>query len=275
MKTDGDHTSGTNYSITAWYLGSVLLEKNRWRRNEPPQLTLSQFTHKLLAAGFNELELWEFHYLKAHQEEQRSLCEGPLAFPIFNTYAEFRRGAEYADRLEQVRAAVLALGSKEIKFNVPKEPELLEDALAIASDWIETFPQGIRLLCECHPGTALEEPDVAARVIPSLPQSRFGTIAHVMASPTAAVRTWFEALGNSLSHIHIQTRDDTKKFCLAADRKEWAQEAIGVLQEFGFKGSITCEFTKGCATPEETPDELLAAAVADRNYLQNLWLPRN
>lgn len=266
-------THERSLNFLSWYLGSVLLEKNRWRHLEPPALKLSQFAGALRNSGFEQIELWEFHYLKADDEERRQLRDGPLSFPVFNTYAQFKEGDEYAQRLEQVRAAVLDIGSAAIKFNVPKEPELLDAALGLAKDWIATFPAHVRLYCECHPGTALEERQAAAQAFADLPEDRFAAIVHTMSSSADQVQSWFDALGHRIVHMHIQTRNEQGKFCPASDQSERARQTFDTLLHCGFVGTATFEFTTGCATPTETPEALLQSVEADRRFIKELWQP--
>ena len=249
--------SGTNRILIA----TVCLERNRWG-NRQPSFAVSEWLPRFVAEGFDGIELWAPHYRAAAGAEQARLEQAaPLA--IYNSYVGFD-DADAAARADEA-AAITRLRAAAVKYNVGNDREFLPVYQANVLEWAEQLPSDCRLLCECHPGTALEQPEVAAPFMRALPPERFGAIVHVRGGEAEALARWFELLGERVQHLHVQFRgDDSDPSC--ADHRAALDPNLAVLREHRFAGTLTVEFTRGIG-PDEDIEVVYANACADLRYL--------
>jgi sugar phosphate isomerase/epimerase len=252
---------------TPIYLGSICLEPNRWKAGKEPTYEVSAWRERLSAAGFDGIELWENHYLKASEAEQAKLrAAAPMA--IFNSYAGL--GNDDAAQREETARAVAELGARAIKFNVGNDASRFEEYLANANQWAAQMP-GVKLLCECHPGTLLETPDGAARAFEKWDAARFGAMIHPFLASPGELREWFRLLGPRIEHAHSQIRDDNNRMLRLDEKPDAAREALHVLREGGFAGSFTVEFTAGTSTENDRPEFVWESALRDLAFLRENW----
>lgn len=252
------------------FLGSIALEPNRWKKpsGRTPSLRVSEWSPRARAAGFHGWELWEDHYFRAPEAERAALAEAVLPVTVFNTYA--RPGIDPAERLEAVVEAVRFLGPavRGIKFNLGKVEEGSFPAqVEAAARWGERFPVGVRLLCECHPGTLLEDPALAAEAFRQWPEERFGAILHPMSPDTTYLDSWFQALGGRIVHLHWQARDADRKVALLKDLPTRLEGVLKSLREKAFTGTHSIEFVKGLGEPGESVPGLFDSAAEDGRTL--------
>lgn len=250
-----------------FYLASILLEPNRWQPGRPPSIRVSDWSARAAAAGFDGWELFENHYRKADAAERKRLEQGPLPVRIFNTYEPF----DDATRPELTEAADCArrLGAAGIKFNVGNDPAWRENWRAA----INVFPAGPRLLCECHPGTALETPEAAADFVALWPDAPFDVIIHPFLLGPAGTARWLQLLGPRVRHAHVQMRDpaDTRRFVALADDAPLARECLAALAAGGFCGTFSLEFAASTGRAGDEPAVLFTAAVRDLEFLRTRW----
>lgn len=249
------------------YIGTILLEVNRHKPIKEPTIRVSEWLDRFAAAGFEGMELWENHALMAPDNEVDALESAAVPVAVLNSYATFTD----ADREATARAAdmVKRLGAAGVKFNFPRDASLGEEAIRNVSAWRDELPEGVRALCECHPGTIAEEPDAAAAIFDRLGRDRFEVIVHAFSRPES-LRAWFQRLGPMVTHVHVQLRDDENLPIRLDRRPEFVEETIHVLREEGFVGSFTLEFTEGTNRPGENVTGLWRNAVLDLAYLRSL-----
>jgi sugar phosphate isomerase/epimerase len=258
------------------YLGSILLEPNRWAKDKAPTLRVSEWTERARVAGFDGIELWENHYRRAlGGEAERQALRSSGSVTVFNSYAAC--GPEgRGDRAEATTAArELGRSVKGVKFNVGKteEPARLAQELRATREWAETLPAPVRLLCECHPGTALETPDAAAKAFTGewADTRRFAAIVHPFSQTAESLRTWVDALGPRIAHLHVQTRMPDDRIVRLDRRAAEVREVLRVLRAGGIlpAASFTLEFTEGTRTPDgDVPEKLWENALRDLAFLR-------
>ena len=69
-------------------ISTVALEPTRWGRREA-SFAVSEWLPRFKADGFDGVELWEFHYLKAEKTEQERQVALADSIVIYNSYAGF------------------------------------------------------------------------------------------------------------------------------------------------------------------------------------------
>ncbi len=238
------------------FIGTVCLERNRWSTKQP-SYRVSDWLPRFKADGFDGVELWENHFALADAEEQRRLSEAGV-IAVYNTYAGF--ADEDAEARERAAEAIARLAAPAAKYNVGKHSERLAEYRRNLLAWAERLPADCRLLCECHPGTALEQPPAAAEFFAGLDPARFGIIVHITGKDDRP-ELWFEALPSRVHHLHVQLRDAAADPAVPAHRERLAAIFDGIRAR-GFNGTATIEFTRGIG-PREDLETLYANARTD------------
>lgn len=251
------------------FLASIALEPNRWKKDPErvPSLKVSEWSDRAAEAGFAGWELWERHFLLADDAERAALREGGLPVSLFNTY--LRPGLDSLDQWMRVVEAVDFLGSdvRGIKFNLGPDQVPVEEQVAAARDWAARLPEGVRMLCECHPGTVLETPEAAREAFQQWPEDRFGAILHPLGGEDDHCGKWLAALPGRIEHLHWQARNLEKAVCPLATVKERVDVVKKSLQAHGFAGTHSVEFVEGTGRPGESVEGLFRAACGDLRTL--------
>jgi sugar phosphate isomerase/epimerase len=245
------------------YLGTVLLEKNRWLDGERvPSFAVSDWVDRIAEAGFDGIELWQNHAFLVPREEQEKLRASPIPVKIFNSYD--RCGRETQE--ERARAAEMAefLSADGMKFNFGRDPARHAEYCETVKTWRAMLPRDFRFLCECHGGTTIEDPRRAAETFEQLGRSDYEIIIHGFGGGQADVMGRFKLHGRRITHIHA---------CLSGARdgamRETAVRArTRLLRDLGFRGSFTIEFTEGVGSDDEDAEMLFRNAVRDMQALR-------
>lgn len=254
--------------LDALLLGSVLLEPARWTPEKRPTLRVSDWTAGALAAGFDGWELWENHYLLAAPEERDRLRTGFPPVYVLNTYAPFTRdgGNERARSL----GAAVHLRARACKFNAPSDPDLLPACAEIVTEAAASLAPDCRLLCECHPGTAVDTPESLGSWLRRWSVPPFDVIVHPFAITADRLDAWFDCAGDRLRHLHVQAPSVSGR---GRSRLETTGDRFAphleVLARRGFRGSATIEFTAGVGEPPEDASALFLSAAADARWLRS------
>lgn len=245
------------------YIGTILLEPNRWTGEKKPSFRVSDWLERFSEAGFDGVELWQNHALGADDAERSALAESPSPISVFNSYASL--GPEGRDTRAKTTEWVKQLGCRAIKFNVGKDSERLEPELKTVVEWGRGMP-GVQLLCECHGGTSLEDPETAAAALAEYPE--IGIIVHPFGDPK--LPDWLRLFGQRVMHAHSQYADENGQRVRLSEDPGPVRERMTMLWDAGFDGSISIEFTAGVAAPKEDPQRLFESACDDMAFLRKL-----
>ncbi|QHI70122.1 sugar phosphate isomerase/epimerase family protein [Tichowtungia aerotolerans] len=248
------------------YMATVLLDRNRWTEERNPSVKVSNWLERFSADGFDGLELWSFHATYASEEEQARLEQSALPIRLFNSYACFDR-EDSAQETDVV--AAIRFGARGIKYNIGSDPALRKTYLKQLAAWRERVPQNIQLLCECHPGTIIEQPVAARAFFDELGMDGHGIIVHPF-SRFDSLEEWLDLFGPDVMHAHMQMTDESGKLIRFDKRSDLAEQAIRIMQKKGYCGSYSLEFTEGVAAPGETPEMLYENARKDLSLLRSL-----
>jgi sugar phosphate isomerase/epimerase len=256
------------------FLGSILLEPNRWKPGRPPSLRISEWSARAVAAGFDGWELWENHYLLADAQERAALREGVCPIRVLNSYADFgvidQRSAAGAFAALRELPSVTA-----VKFNVGNEARHIDRYRAAINAVCAILPAGVRLLCECHPGTLLEDPSRLHDFVASDGTWPFDVIVHPFLLTPEKIIRWGKVIGEHIKHAHLQMRDikDPRRFVALADEPGRASECIAALDEICFAGSYTMEFARHADSSNDVPSVLFEDSVRDLSFLRSKLRP--
>jgi len=244
------------------YIGTIALERNRWGNGRVPTYLVSEWAERFRQAGFDGMELWENHAAMRDEPELAAIQAGPVPVSVFNSYTGFDDDASET----RARAAELAtrFDAAGVKFNLGHEPHRLAAYVRNAVAWSELMPAQTRMLCECHGGTIMEDPDVARKVYNQWNGPRWQAIVHPFSGhPIEDLRRWFDTLGSDIvthAHVAIAGEGDERRECLA--------QGMEVLREYGYRGSYTIEFTLGTGAPDEEIETMFTNALADLALLR-------
>ncbi|MDT8389153.1 MAG: hypothetical protein RRC34_01425 [Lentisphaeria bacterium] len=246
------------------YISTVCLERNRWGSRQP-SYRVSEWLPRFAADGFDGIELWENHWLAADAGERDRLMAAETPLAVYNTYAAF--SDEHAEPLEKAAGAIEKLAAGGVKYNLGNDPAKLSEYRRNLLKWADRLPATCKLLCECHPGTILEEPAVAAKFFADLDPNRFGVIVHVAGNPDV-VKEWFSTFGSRVAHLHVQMRDAQTNPALP-EAREKLDACFSEVTKHGYQGSVSIEFTRGIGRDEDI-ETLYANARADMAYCRKV-----
>ncbi len=247
------------------YLASIALEPQRWS-SRTPSYRVSRWYRSIFEAGFDGIELWEYHYTLASAQERASLDAGAqrpsvTGMPVFNTY--HRPYISSPEDWQSVFSACTRLGAGMVKFNLGGDPEREQEYRDALSEILRIKPAAVTLLCECHPGTIVEQPDSAARFFDDERFSDIGFIVHPFLIGNPKLKKWIDALGAGIMHVHTQMRDESGNMIPLSTRPEYIRGQLETLFESGYRGGISVEFVEGTKSERDEPSYLFESAKAD------------
>lgn len=249
------------------YFSTILLEPNRWKRDLPKQVAASDWLDRIAQAGFEGIELFEPHFLLASTAERNRILAHPIPKPVFNSYLTLDPAGAIAR--SQALSAIVETGARAFKFNFGKTRDTWEAEKAVLEEILDELPESVEAWCECHPGTSVETPEVAAELLLSLGE-RVKIIIHPFWSTEADLRQWMALFQDRVVHAHIQCRhpDDAQFFVRLEEVPTLVSERLGLIFGAGFIGSFCIEFVKGTREVEaDRPELLFEEAVRDREFL--------
>ena len=251
--------------MTEVNFGTIVLEPNRWfgvTKDQWGTTTISEWLDRIDAAGFDGIELWEPHFRDAAPSEQQAILDHRLPINVYNTYVSF----DDPDDTERSAAATATKrsGATKVKWNTGPERDdaTLEAYADRLRQWAESLP-GVELVCECHDGSAMDDPAVAARVLAAGSNALLHT--H---DDLDLIRAKFDAYGDRISHVHVNHLfTGSPKL---ADIRDELTEKIDLLRTLGFSGTWTLEFVHGTGGDHDQPEPMFAQAVDDLAVLRSL-----
>lgn len=246
----------------AIFIGTVCLERTRWGRREP-SFQVSAWLARFAADGFDGIELWENHFLRADAAEQARLVDAAAPVAVYNSYAGFADGD--AEARAKSADAIVKLRASAVKYNLGGDAARRDEYRRNLLVWAESLPPACRLLCECHQGSVLERVEDVAVFFADLDPVRFGIIVHVSGDAAGTAR-WLAAFGSRVQHLHVQMRGAETDPAAPLDRKPF-DASFAIAKRHGFAGSMTIEFTRGIGKGEDI-ETLYANACEDREYCE-------
>ena len=251
------------------YLGTISMEKNRWENGRIPTFNVSDFIDRIISDGFDGIELWQYHYTSASDEEKAKLASSGIPF-IFNSYISF---VERNDEIyKEIGNAVKELDAKTIKFNLGLSSDNNIDIATQVENlkrFAEFLPNDVKLLSECHANTIMEIPEEAGEIFAKLDKERYGAIIHLSYGKDFIDRC-YAAYGDRITHIHCSYLDadiEEIDFKPLDDPTGNVKDKLNYFINKGFNGTLNVEFVKF----EDTAEAHYIHAVEDMKYLRTIY----
>ncbi|MCD5322844.1 MULTISPECIES: sugar phosphate isomerase/epimerase family protein [Pontibacillus] len=252
--------------MTNVFLNTVLLEKNRWEEGQNPSILVSEWISTINEAGFDGLELWQNHYAKSSPQEKEKIKDENFPVSLFNTYIKFEDGWE--QERDNIAHMAHQLRCKGVKFNLGSSIENKEMYVTHIKEMLKQLPNTCQLLCECHAGTIMEDPEVAYALLDQIGSERVKIIIHPL-QLHLNIEEWFTYFGSTITHAHISLYNQERFHRLRASER-FVKERLKEIDRLQFYGTYSIEFTEGVATGEENPRDLLSHAEEDLLLLRHL-----
>ncbi|MFC0524887.1 hypothetical protein ACFFGV_15010 [Pontibacillus salicampi] len=247
-------------------INTVLLERNRWNQGRIPSFAVSEWVNQFHKDGFTGIELWENHAAMAGKNEIEAIKNAPLPITIYNSYISLENNA--LEQRQNALEIIQLLQPSSVKFNMGGDIQRKEEYIKNLTEFHANLPDGCTLLCECHPGTIMEEPAQARAILEEL-SVPCSVIIHPFHASTS-LSEWFEHTSDSITHAHVSLFMKGEFYKLA-DKPSLIQERLNQLSRFGFQGTFSLEFTEGVATASESIIGLYTNAIEDKAYLESRW----
>lgn len=237
------------------FLGTVLLERNRWNKEDrSPSFLVSDWTQRIADDGFDGLEIWQDHAAMTDEEELERLRTGPSPVILFNSYASVE--PEDTEGRQRTAELVKFFDAEGMKFNFGKDPERQNIYIDVVREWSKMFKPGYRMISENHRGTTTANAKLAASAYEQLEGINMGGIIHFN-NDEESYRERFAVYGKFLTHIHCMLSSEDGPM-----PEEEVCKRVAWLKDFGFSGTYTIEFTEGVRSGLSI-EELYKNAVRD------------
>lgn len=248
------------------YLATVCLDRNRWDSHEP-SFDVSDWLPRFLADGFDGIELWESHDLRANGDERAKLIQAAAPLAVYNAYAGFTSDSGDVEKRNRAAEAITRFRAGAVKYNLGADVARIGEYRSNLLAWADQVSSDCRLLCECHSDTVLEEVNTTTAFFADLDPTRFGVIAHLDGDAEKLDR-WLGTLGGRVQHLHVQLREAEIDPAMAEGKRRLSACAK-VLGERGYAGSATIEFTRGIGRGEDI-ETLYANALVDLAWCRSV-----
>lgn len=275
-------------------LNTIMLEPNRWTGDRTLTCPLVDLLRPVAAAGFRELEIWQYHISRLHEEELNALRAGldelgmhSVAlggYPLFDvTGAEWEVMEAELSRLVDYGAALGVdlfkifpgrLGSE--KLDEAQREQSVNRLRRLAE---QLAKRDMVLTLETHGNTLCDTLDSTLRLLDEL--SPCGDSVGICFQPypehdTDQAIATFDALQveGRVRHLHLQNKRGGETTLL--EDGDWTDyhRFLPHVRESGFRGPLSLEFTAGITPAEGGSFDVLKVvdnATLDRDFACQAW----
>ena len=266
-------------------LNTIALDPNRWTPEKVAYFDLVDLLPALAEAGFDALEVWQYHLSRLSDEQVAALGERArslgVTFPVVGLYPALHLDGEERARewaaMEMLVARSADLGARVVKMFAGRlgsdevDEEAFERSVGFAREMAEAVAEhGLVLTAETHPDTLCDSVPATRRFLDAVaaPNLRvcFQPFDFVSTEQTLAD---YRALREHVVHVHLQGRRDDRIALLEEADIDY-QAFFRALAADGFDGVLCIEFVEGGVVerPEDFDLELvLANARRDRAFV--------
>ena len=270
-----------------------MLEVNRWTADHQLSCPLSDLLAPLAQAGFDQLELWQYHIsplddagldnlvqkLQAHQIQTPALG----AYPTLHlegaeghaAETELYRLVEYARRLEVNTLKIFPGRLASAKADSAAWERSVSRLKTLAA---ELDRSGMRLTLETHGNTLCDTLPSTQRLLAALAKTdNLGLCFQPYTDQdTTAALAAYDLLADHIWHIHLQNRTTATKTMTRLAAGDWIDYRILLphVRAKGFDQILSLEFTADLFPAADKAFEVqrvIDNAVDDRRFVEALW----
>jgi len=274
-------------------LNTIMLEPNRWAPDHTLTWPLVDLLSPVSAAGYSELEIWQYHLSGLDRRAVEGLAgalgaagltAGALgAYPIL--HGEGAAWEQGRDQLEKLVDFGRLLGIEALKVF----PGRVASADADRAVWRQSVerlrwladllaPEGALLTMETHGNTLCDTLDSALRLLGDLEGcDNIGICFQPYTdADTDAALAAYDALRDHVRHIHLQNRRLPGRATTLLAEGDWTdyRRLLPHVRRSGFDGLFCLEFTADITPPDGAAFDLqrvIDNAARDRTFAMEVW----
>ena len=187
-------------------IGSILLDLNRWGDPKTPTYEVSDWTDRFRKAGFDGMELWEYHaHIVFGRRTREKLLSSNFPATIYNTYCDFDDPS--ADARQHAAEMIGLFGSAGVKFNVGKDPRPARNLFEQPARLARTGPRKpVHCSANATPAQLSKTPMTPGHSLTTWVLMA-GKSSYTASSPRwTFLKRWFDLFGSKVTHAHTQLR---------------------------------------------------------------------
>lgn len=269
-------------------LGTIALEPNRWTPYREPRTDLITTLPAIHAAGFDKLEIWQWHIayrgLAAVRDLKERGDELGVSFPYIGAYPSFvGTGADHREQL-RLQADVLdkaeILGTRNLKVMLGcgiKGSSITAAQMQLTVErfgtWFrEAKTRGIAMCVELHGNTMFDPVEAGMAFMQAHPELGFSICfqAYDFADTDKALALADQFAGR-ITHIHLQAPRDGLYDLLEHGALDY-RRLLPHIVKLNPATTMTLEFIKDCipAGPPFDLELVLANARRDAEFVERV-----
>ncbi|NQU10138.1 TIM barrel protein [bacterium] len=278
-------------------LATVALEPNRWSADHHPAGRLLELLGPVRAAGFDQLEVWQWHAttpsLAALREIRARADQLGVRFPYLAAYPKFHLDGEDARAEEHTQQELLEraeiLGCRALKIMLGaglKGGDATPEQLTLTADQFGRWYQagkdrGLAMCAELHGNTMFDPVEAGERFLAEHPELDFTICFQARDfTDTAGALALADRFAGRISHIHLQAphgRHGGGGYDLLADGTLDYRRVLPHVLSKNPDATMTLEFVKDCLQPAGSfdLDRVLANARQDQEFVEKILQHQN
>lgn len=273
-------------------LGTIALEPNRWTAFKEPATDLIGLLPRIRDAGFDQLEVWQYHVslrpLVAVRALKAKAEEAGIGFPYIGAYPCFVAAGPEAREQERIQADLLdkaeILGTRCLKIMLGtglRGSQASAEQLRLTAErfgrWYrDARGRGISMAVELHGGTLFDPVEIGERFMQDHPEFDF-TICfqpYDFFNTEQALRL-ADRFAGRISHLHLQApqpREKGRQYDLLEEGALDYRRLLPHVLHRNPGATMTLEFVKDCiqAGPLFDAGKVLANARRDADFVERV-----
>lgn len=273
-------------------LASIAVEPNRWVGYREPQTPLIDLLPQIRAAGFDKLEVWQWHVtsrcLAAARDLRKRGDELGVSFPIIGVYPAFTLSGAEGREQDRMQADALdkaeILGTHALKIMLgwgvkgsAITPQQMDLTVARFGRWYgEAKARGIGMCAELHGNTLFDPVDCGRTFMQAHPELDFSICFQpydfIDTDRTLALADLF---AGRITHLHLQAPQSQARggmYDLLQEGTLGYRRLLPHVLRRNPGATMTLEFVKDCIQPSGPfdRDRVLANARRDAEFVEQV-----
>jgi sugar phosphate isomerase/epimerase len=271
-------------------LATIALEPNRWTRDRVPANDIQALLPAIRAAGFEKLEVWQWHVTRRPLAQVRDIkvlgdALG-VSFPYIAAYPRFLDEGMAALEQERIQAAILdcaeVLGAN-LKIMLgagARGGDMTAAQVALTAErfggWYrDAKSRGIAMCAELHGNTLFDPIEAGEAFMRSYPALDFSICYQpIDFSDLESSLALAAHFADRISHIHLQAPLPGGGFAPLAESRIDLRRLLPPLLHVNPNATLTLEFVEGCIQNGDgfDSDQVLHNARRDADFVERLLL---